>query len=156
MAGTLALVAVVARIAVVEVAAYGIATKAMYGVSMAFHSVRQAAAIRTARLLGARGEVAAAGALCLRCLGPYLLLLACFIALGGVFEGGGDSPLLVRITVCGVLLQLALARALSSLGLPGICLAMALAMAVQCAALARLWRRVPRQPVREGSAVRVG
>ncbi|WP_314613983.1 MATE family efflux transporter [Streptomyces stackebrandtii] len=181
MAGALALVAVVARIGVSEVAAYGIATKAMYVATMAFYAVRQAAAIHTAHLLGAgrderwaigrqvvilagslgltalvtllaagpwimrafgsEGDVAEAGALYLRCLGPYLLLLACFIALGGVFEGSGGSAALARITLCGVALQLALAYGLSGSGLPGICLAMALAMAFQCAALARMYRR---------------
>ncbi|MGW1865443.1 MATE family efflux transporter [Streptomyces mauvecolor] len=197
MGGALALVGVVARIGVAEVAAYGIATKAMYGATMAFYSVRQAAAIHTARLLGAgrderravaraalrvsgavgaaavlvllaaapwimagfgaRGEVAAAGALYLRCLGPYLVLLACFISVGGVFEGSGGSPLLARITGCGVVIQLALAHGLSGIGLPGICLAMALAAAAQCAALAWLCRRVPRrQQVVDGSVLRAG
>ncbi|MFC9699417.1 MATE family efflux transporter [Streptomyces sp. NPDC056943] len=181
MAGALALVAIVARIGVSEVAAYGIATKAMYVATMAFYSVRQAAAIHTAHLLGAgrderraigrqvvilagslgltalvtllaagpwimrafgsEGDVAEAGALYLRCLGPYLILLACFIALGGVFEGSGGSAALARITLCGVALQLALAYGLSGSGLPGICLAMALAMALQCAAIARMYRR---------------
>ncbi|MET9434619.1 MATE family efflux transporter [Streptomyces sp. NPDC006551] len=183
MAGALALVAVVARLGVTEVAAYGIATKAMYVATMAFYAVRQAAAIHTAHLLGAgRDErravgrqalllggvlgtaaaglllltadlvmrsfgagpdVAAAGALFLRCLGPSLVLTAGFIALAGVFEGSGGSPRLARITVAGVLAQLPLAYALSGLGLPGICLAMALAMAGQCAALALLHRRTP-------------
>ncbi|MEU9371044.1 MATE family efflux transporter [Streptomyces avermitilis] len=181
MVGALALVAIVARIGVSEVAAYGIATKAMYVATMAFYAIRQAASIRTAQLLGAgrderraigrqvlllagslglmalltllaaapwimwafgsEGEVAEAGALYLRCLGPYLTLLACFIALGGVFEGSGGSPALARITACGVALQLALAYSLSGSGLPGICLAMALAMALQCAAIARMYRR---------------
>ncbi|MFJ2738452.1 MATE family efflux transporter [Streptomyces sp. NPDC087440] len=196
MTGTLALVAAVARIGVDEVAGYGIATKATYLATMAFYAVRQAAAIRTAHLLGAghdarrgvgrqalflagalglvaaltllaaapwimrafgaTGAVADAGALYLRCLGPYLLLLACFIALGGVFEGSGASPALVRITVCGVALQLALAYALSGWGLPGVCLAMALPMALQCAAVARLHRAArpipaPVRPRRAGS-----
>lgn len=53
MTGALALVAVVARIGVTEVAAYGIATKAMYVATMAFYAVRQAASIHTAHLLGA-------------------------------------------------------------------------------------------------------
>ncbi|MEU7515180.1 MATE family efflux transporter [Streptomyces sp. NPDC042898] len=181
MAGALALVAIVARIGVSEVAAYGIATKAVYVATMAFYAVRQAAAIHTAHLLGAgrderwaigrqvvilagslgitalvtllaagpwvmrafgsEGDVAEAGALYLRCLGPYLILLACFIALGGVFEGSGGSAALARITLCGVALQLALAYGLSGSGLPGICLAMALAMALQCAAIARMYRR---------------
>ncbi|MGW4270977.1 MATE family efflux transporter [Streptomyces seoulensis] len=181
MTGALGLVAVVARIGVNEVAAYGVATKAMYVATMAFYAVRQAAAIHTAHLLGAgrderravgrqalvlsgalgvaaalsllvaagwimrafgaAGEVADAGALYLRCSGPYLILLACFIALGGVFEGSGGSPALVRITSCGVVLQLALAHAMSGAGLPGVCLAMALSMAVQCAAITRMYRR---------------
>ncbi|MGW7074132.1 MATE family efflux transporter [Streptomyces sp. NPDC054866] len=181
MTGALALVAVVARIGVGEVAAYGIATKAMYLATMAFYSVRQAAAIHTAHLMGtgrherravgrqvllvagvlgltaallllvagpwimrgfgAEGEVAAAGALYLRCLGPYLVLLACFIALGGVFEGSGGSPALARITAGGVAAQLALAYALLDQGLPGVCVAMAVSMALQCAAVGRLYRR---------------
>ncbi|MER7518119.1 MATE family efflux transporter [Streptomyces sp. NPDC126499] len=185
MAGALALVSVVARLGVTEIAAYGIAAKAMYVATMAFYAVRQAAAIHTAHLLGAgrderaavgrqalvlggllgagaavllflaagpvmRGfgaepAVAEAGALFLRCLGPYLLLMAGFIALAGVFEGSGDSPRLARITVIGVLLQLPLAYGLSAaLGLAGICLAMALAMAAQCAALELLRRRTGR------------
>ncbi|MFB6634245.1 MATE family efflux transporter [Streptomyces sp. NPDC056362] len=181
MAGALALVSVVARLGVTEIAAYGIATKAMYVATMAFYAVRQAAAIHSAHLLGsgrdgrravgrqalllgavlgagaaalllvgagpvmtafgAEPEVARAGALFLRCLGPYLLLMAGYIALAGVFEGTGASPYLARITVAGVLLQLPLALALSGAGLPGICLAMALAMAAQCAALGLLHRR---------------
>ncbi|MGW2792673.1 MATE family efflux transporter [Streptomyces sp. NPDC001251] len=196
MGGTLALVAIVARIGVAEVAGYGIATKATYGATMAFYSVRQAASIHTARLLGAGrderravgraalrlsgalgiaaslgllagapwvmaafgagGGAAAAGTLYLRCLGPYLVLLSCLIALGGVFEGSGGSPLLARITICGAALQLALAHALSGLGLPGVCLAMALATAVQCAALALLHRGGGRQRVAEGAIARVG
>ncbi|MEU3689232.1 MATE family efflux transporter [Streptomyces narbonensis] len=194
MAGALALVSVVARLGVTEIAAYGIATKAMYVATMAFYAVRQAAAIHTAHLLGAleaqaapvradapgneerkavarqalvlaaglgataavllllgagpvmwafgaEPAVAEAGALFLRCLGPYLVLMACFIGVAGVFEGSGAGPYLARITVAGVLVQLPLAYALSGLGLAGICLAMALAMAVQCAALGLLHRR---------------
>ncbi|MFF8867972.1 MATE family efflux transporter [Streptomyces sp. NPDC015139] len=183
MAGSLALVAVVAHIGVSDVAAYGIATKAMYVATMAFYSVRQAAAIHTAHLLGAgrderrgighqalvlagglgltaalallaagpwimrafgaEGPVVEAGALYLRGIGPYLLLLACFIALGGVFEGSGSSPALARITSCGVALQLALAYGMSGSGLAGICRAMALSMALQCTAVLRLYRRTP-------------
>ncbi|MFB6961591.1 MATE family efflux transporter [Streptomyces sp. NPDC056309] len=191
MAGTLALVAVVARIGVSDVAAYGIATKAMYIATMAFYAVRQAAAIHTAhqlgagrderrnigrqglllagalglatslallatgpwimRIFGAGGEVAEAGALYLRCVGPYLVLLACFIALGGVFEGSGGSPALARITAFGVVLQLALAYGLSGWGLPGICSAMALSMVLQCAAVTRMYRRT-KQPGAAGDA----
>ncbi|MFH9721687.1 MATE family efflux transporter [Streptomyces sp. NPDC017254] len=189
MTGTLALVSVVARLGVTEIAAYGIATKAMYVATMAFYAVRQAAAIHSAHLLGegrderravgrqalllggvlgasaaalllpgagpvmrafgAEPGVAEAGALFLRCLGPYLLLLAGYIALAGVFEGTGASPYLARITVGGVLVQLPLAYGLSGLGLPGVCLAMALAMAAQCAALALLHRRTLAAPQRE-------
>ncbi|MEV5006022.1 MULTISPECIES: MATE family efflux transporter [unclassified Streptomyces] len=191
MAGTLALVAVVARIGVSAVAAYGIATKAMYIATMAFYAVRQAAAIHTAhqlgagqderrnigrqalllagalglttslallgtgpwimRIFGADGEVAEAGALYLRCVGPYLVLLACFIALGGVFEGSGGSPALARITAFGVVLQLPLAYGLSGWGLPGICSAMALSTASQCAAITRMYRRT-KQPGTAGDA----
>lgn len=39
---------------------------------------------------------ARAAVLFLRCVGPYLLLTACFIALGGIFEGGGE-----RRSCCG-------------------------------------------------------
>ncbi|WP_369216755.1 MATE family efflux transporter, partial [Streptomyces flavofungini] len=178
MAGSLALVGVVARIGVDEVAAYGIATKATYVATMAFYSVRQAAAIHTAHLLGAgrderqaiarqalllagtlgltaalallgaapwimrafgtEGDVAAAGTLYLRCLGPYLLLLACCIAVAGVPEASGASRSLARITAYGSATQLCLAYALSGLGLPGICTAMAVAMAVQGGALSRV------------------
>ncbi|MFJ5083727.1 MATE family efflux transporter [Streptomyces sp. NPDC088706] len=197
MAGALALVAIVARIGVSEVAAYGIATKAMYVATMAFYAIRQAASIRTTHLLGAgrderravgrevlvlagalgltaalvllaaapwimrafggEGEVAEAGTLYLRCLGPYLTLLACFVALGGVFEGGGGSPALATITACGVALQLAFAFCLSGLGLPGICLAMVLAMALQCAAITRMYRRTvwPTATDRDSSGVRI-
>lgn len=190
MAGSLAMVAIVARLGVGSVAAYGIATKAMYVATMSFYAVRQAASIHTAHTLGggrderaaigrqavltggalgvgaavallvaapwvmgafgAKGEVAAAGTLFLRCLGPYLVLLACFIALGGVFQGSGGSRLLVRVTLAGVAVQLPLAYALSGLGLPGICLAMGLSAALQCAAVAGLFLRVGRQ--REVSA----
>ncbi|MEU5216178.1 MATE family efflux transporter [Streptomyces sp. NPDC020807] len=186
MGGALALVSVVARLGVTEIAAYGIATKAMYVATMAFYAVRQAASIHTAHLLGtgsderravarqalgiaaalgagaagllflgagpvmrafgADPDVAAAGALFLRCLGPYLLLMACFIGVGGVFEGSGAGPYLARITVAGVLVQLPLAYALSGLGLGGICLATALAMAAQCAAMAVLHRRTAGVP----------
>ncbi|MFF9620753.1 MATE family efflux transporter [Streptomyces griseosporeus] len=95
---------------------------------------------------GAGDAVAHEGVLFLRGIGPYLLLMACFIALGGVFEGSGGAPLLLRVTVVGTALQLPLAYALSGLGLPGICLAMALAMAGQCAAVSvALLRGGPRR-----------
>ncbi|MER7171838.1 MATE family efflux transporter [Streptomyces mesophilus] len=192
MATTLALVGVVGRLGVASVAAYGIATKAMYVATMAFYAVRQAASIHTAHLLGeerqgqqehqghkavgrqtllvavtlgtlaagllfagapavlaafgAGPEVAGQGAVFLRCLGPYLILLACFIALGGVLEGSGHSARLLRITALGALVQLPLAYALSGLGLAGVALAMGLAAAVQCAALGLLVRRVRQMP----------
>jgi putative MATE family efflux protein len=82
---------------------------------------------------GAGPGVAHDGVLFLRCVGPYLLLMACFIALGGVFEGSGGAPVLLRVTLLGTALQLPLAYGLSGLGLPGVCLAMAVSMAVQCA-----------------------
>ncbi|MFC7309088.1 MATE family efflux transporter [Streptomyces monticola] len=181
MAGSLALVGVVARLGTSSVAAYAIATKAMYVATMAFYAVRQAAAIHTAHTMGAGHDarrsigrqavfvaaaagavavavlaagaewimrafgagpaVAADGALFLRCTGPYLLLMACCIALGGVFEGSGGARVLLRVTVLGVLLQLPLALGLSGLGLPGICLAMALAMGVQCGVVGLLMKR---------------
>lgn len=49
MTGATALATVVATFGVAAVAAYGIGTKAMYFVSMAFYAVRQAATIHTAR-----------------------------------------------------------------------------------------------------------
>ncbi|MFB9736625.1 MATE family efflux transporter [Streptomyces thermocoprophilus] len=106
---------------------------------------------------GAGPDVAREGVLFLRCAGPYLMLLACFIALGGVFEGSGGAPLLLRVTVAGTALQLPLAHALSGLGLPGICLALALATAAQCAAvtaaLTRPGRPRPARPVQEETGV---
>ncbi|MFD8384478.1 MATE family efflux transporter [Streptomyces sp. NPDC059679] len=197
MAGSLLLVAVVARIGVASVAAYAIATKAMYVATMSFYAVRQAAAIHTAhnlgagrdqraaiarqaallgaalgalaalvllaaapwvmRAFGARPDVAAAGTAFLRCVGPYLALLGCFIALGGVFEGAGGSPLMLRVTLAGTAVQLPLAYGLSGLGLPGVCAAMAVAAALQCLVVLALSRRfaLPRAPARR-AAERVG
>ncbi|CAM5408267.1 hypothetical protein STENM223S_09191 [Streptomyces tendae] len=54
-----------------------------------------------------------------RARGLYLVLLACFIALGGVFEGSGRARTLARVTFGGTVLQLALATWLSGWGLPG-------------------------------------
>ncbi|MGR6969095.1 MATE family efflux transporter [Streptomyces cynarae] len=96
-------------------------------------------------VFGAGADIAHQGVLFLRCIGPYLLLMACFIALGGVFEGSGGAPVLLRVTLLGTAVQLPLAYALSGLGLPGVCLALALAMAVQCAAVAVLLRRARRR-----------
>ncbi|MER6129241.1 MATE family efflux transporter [Streptomyces sp. NPDC001795] len=93
------------------------------------------------RAFGAGPAVAHDGVLFLRCIGPYLLLMACFIALGGVLEGSGGAPLLLRVTLLGTVVQLPLAHVLSGLGLPGICLAFALSMALQCGALLLLARR---------------
>ena len=104
---------------------------------------------------GAGPGVAHAGVLFLRCIGPYLLLMACCIALGGVFEGSGGAPVLLRVTVLGTAVQLPLAYGLSGLGLAGVCLALALAMGVQCAAVAVLFRRARRQEEVEVSLVRV-
>jgi putative MATE family efflux protein len=92
------------------------------------------------RAFGAGPGVAHEGVLFLRCVGPYLLLMACFIAVGGVFEGSGRAPVLLRVTVLATALQLPVAYALSGLGLPGICLALALSMMLQCAALV-FWTR---------------
>lgn len=92
-------------------------------------------------VFGAGAGVEHAGVLFLRCVGPYLLLMACFIALGGVFEGSGEAPVLLRVTLLGTAVQLPLAYGLSGLGLPGVCLALALSMAVQCAVVAVLFRR---------------
>ncbi|MEU0811130.1 MATE family efflux transporter [Streptomyces sp. NPDC005970] len=197
MAGSLLLVAVVARIGVTSVAAYAIATKAMYVATMSFYAVRQAAAIHTAhtlgagrdaraaiarqaallglalgalaavalpaaapwvmRAFGARPDVAEAGAAFLRCVGPYLALLGCLIALGGVFEGSGGSPLMLRVTLAGTAVQLPLAYGLSGFGLPGVCAAMALAAAFQCLAVLALSRRFPPPPVpARGAAERAG
>ncbi|MFJ2235693.1 MATE family efflux transporter [Streptomyces sp. NPDC087859] len=96
---------------------------------------------------GAGPGVARDGVLFLRCVGPYLLLMACFIALGGVFEGSGGAPVLLRVTLLGTAVQLPLAYGLSGLGLPGVCLALALSMALQCAVVALLAAR--RQEVTE-------
>ncbi|MEV5609438.1 MATE family efflux transporter [Streptomyces sp. NPDC052225] len=94
------------------------------------------------RAFGASPEVSAQGALFLRCVGPYLVLMAAFIALGGVFEGSGGSPQVLRVTVVGTALQLPCAAWLSGLwGLAGVCAAMGLAMAVQCGCLVVLARR---------------
>jgi putative MATE family efflux protein len=103
---------------------------------------------------GAGPAVAHEGVLFLRCVGPYLLLMAGFIALGGVFEGSGGAPVLLRVTVLGTAVQLPLAHGLSGLGLPGVCLALALAMAVQCAAVGVLLRRAGRQEETGASLVR--
>jgi putative MATE family efflux protein len=92
------------------------------------------------RAFGAGPGVAHEGVLFLRCVGPYLLLMACFIAVGGVFEGSRGAPVLLRVTVLATALQLPVAYALSGLGLPGICLALALSMMLQCAALV-FWAR---------------
>ncbi|MDF3149560.1 MATE family efflux transporter, partial [Streptomyces sp. T21Q-yed] len=104
---------------------------------------------------GAGPDVAHAGVLFLRCIGPYLLLMACFIALGGVFEGSGAAPVLLRVTVLGTAVQLPLAYGLSGLGLPGVCLALAVAMGVQCAVVLVVLRRARRQEGSDVSLVRV-
>jgi Na+-driven multidrug efflux pump len=90
---------------------------------------------------GAGPAVAHQGTLFLRCIGPYLLLMACFIALGGVFEGSGGASALLRVTLLGTAVQLPLAYVLGGLGLPGVCLAMAVAMAGQCVVVSGLLGR---------------
>lgn len=92
----------------------------------------------------------------LRCVGPYLLLMACLIALGGVFEGSGGASVLLRVTVLGTAVQLVLAWGLTGLGLPGVCLALALATAVQCALAGVLFRRAPAQEETGVSPARAG
>ncbi|GAA1417987.1 hypothetical protein GCM10009601_12910 [Streptomyces thermospinosisporus] len=57
--------------------------------------------------------------------------------------------MLLRITVFGTAVQLVLAHALTGLGLPGVALAPALAMAVQCAGLMVPLRRT--RPQEEGT-----
>ncbi|MEU6378102.1 MATE family efflux transporter [Streptomyces sp. NPDC046909] len=103
---------------------------------------------------GAGSGVTDDGVLFLRCIGPYLLLMACFIALGGVFEGGGGAPVLLRVTLLGTALQLPLAYALSGLGLPGVCLALALAMAVQCGVVGAVFPKVRSQEEAEALVAR--
>ncbi|MFI7340515.1 MATE family efflux transporter [Streptomyces sp. NPDC050085] len=94
------------------------------------------------RAFGAPPEVAAEGVLFLRGVGPYLILLAGFIALGGVFEGSGGAPRAARVTLLGTVLQLPCAYWLSGLwGLAGVCAAMGAAMAVQCGCLVAMARR---------------
>ncbi|MFI6872261.1 MATE family efflux transporter [Streptomyces sp. NPDC050400] len=98
------------------------------------------------RAFGAPHDVTVEGALFLRCVGPYLVLLAGFIALGGVFEGSGGAPKVLRVTLLGTLLQLPCAAWLSGLwGLAGVCAAMGAAMAVQCGCLLVMARRAAAQ-----------
>ncbi len=105
---------------------------------------------------GAGPGVAREGVLFLRCVGPYLLLMACLIALGGVFEGGGGASVLLRVTVLGTAVQPALAYSLTGLGLPGVCLALALATAVQCVPAGVLFRRATAQEETGVSPARAG
>ncbi|MYT70604.1 MULTISPECIES: MATE family efflux transporter [unclassified Streptomyces] len=107
------------------------------------------------RAFGAPHAVTAEAALFLRCVGPYLVLMAAFIALGGVFEGSGGAGRVLRVTLLGTALQLPCALWLSELwGLPGVCAALGAAMAVQCAALLFLARRATAQePITEFSRV---
>ncbi|MBB6417063.1 hypothetical protein ACIBQ5_09565 [Streptomyces massasporeus] len=53
--------------------------------------------------------------------------------------------MLLRVTLLGTAVQLALAYSLTGLGLPGVCVALALAVAVQCALAGVLFRRAPAQ-----------
>ncbi|WP_420033226.1 MATE family efflux transporter [Streptomyces sp. cg28] len=107
------------------------------------------------RAFGAPHAVTAEAALFLRCVGPYLVLMAAFIALGGVFEGSGGAGRVLRVTLLGTALQLPCALWLSELwGLSGVCAALGAAMAVQCAALLFLARRATAQePITEFSRV---
>ncbi|MGW1779816.1 MATE family efflux transporter [Streptomyces sp. NPDC002143] len=106
---------------------------------------------------GAGPAVADEGVLFLRSVGPYLLLMAGFIAVGGVFEGSGGAAVLLRVTVLGTGVQLPLAYGLSGLGPAGVCLALALAMGVQCLVVGVvLWRRRERERGAAGVVVRVG
>ncbi|MEU7720558.1 MATE family efflux transporter [Streptomyces tibetensis] len=123
---------------------------------LAAASLLAAAAPWIMAAFGAGPEVAHEGVLFLRCVGPYLVLMACLIALGGVFEGSGDAPALLRVTVLGTAVQLALAYGLAGLGLPGVCLALGSAVAGQCVLVGSLFRRVPVQDETGVSSVRVG
>ncbi|MFF5368534.1 hypothetical protein [Streptomyces sp. NPDC013187] len=105
---------------------------------------------------GAGPAIAHEGVLFPRCVGPYLVLMAGLIALGGVFEGSGEAPALLRVTALGTVVQLALAYALTGLGLHGVCLAPAFAAAVQCALVRLLFRRAPVQEETGVSSVRAG
>ncbi|GGY52987.1 MATE family efflux transporter [Streptomyces djakartensis] len=106
---------------------------------------------------GAEPAVAREGVLFLRCAGPYLVLMGGLIALGGVFEGSGGASVLLRVTVLGTVVQLTLAYGLTGLGLPGVCLALALAAAVQCGLAGVLFRRdAPVQEVTGVSSARAG
>ncbi|MDX3232044.1 MATE family efflux transporter [Streptomyces sp. ME19-01-6] len=95
MAGSLLLVAVVARIGVASVAAYAIATKAMYVATMSFYAVRQAAAIHTAHTLGAGRDARAAIARQAALLGAALGALAALVLLAAapwVMRAFGARP----------------------------------------------------------------
>lgn len=135
----------IGRQAVLVAGAFAVAAAVLLGVTAPW--------IMTA--FGVGPEVAHAGVLFLRCVGPYLVLMAGVIALGGVFEGSGGAPVLSWVTVLGTAVQVPLAYGLSGLGLPGVCLALALAMAVQCAALPVLLGRARRQEGSDVSLARV-
>ncbi|MFF5517516.1 hypothetical protein [Streptomyces coeruleorubidus] len=68
---------------------------------------------------------------------------------------GGDAPGLLRLTVLGTAVRLPLAYGLTGLGLPGVCLAPAVATAVQCGPAGMLFRRAPAQVETGVSSVRV-
>ena len=150
--GALVLVAIVARLGVTAVAAYSVAYKVMYVATMAFYAVRQAASIRTAQLRGAgREAVLASGAAGLVAAGVLFVaapwIMAAFgtgpeVARDGVLFLRCAGPyLLLRVTLLGTAVQLAPAYGCVGLGLPGVCLALALAMALQCGVALVLFRR---------------
>lgn len=82
--------------------------------------------------------------------------MACLVALGGVFEGAGEGSALLWVTVCGTAVQLGPAHALTGLGLPGVCLAPAVATAAQCVAAGPLFRRASAQEETGVSPVTAG
>ncbi|MFF7967294.1 MATE family efflux transporter [Streptomyces sp. NPDC007903] len=88
---------------------------------------------RVMRLFTADPAVAEVGAVFLRYLLPYLVLLAGVVALGGVFMGAGRTRALFTITAFGACVQLPLGYGLSAtpLGVQGAWLSMILATGAQ-------------------------
>ncbi|MGC0311863.1 putative MATE family efflux protein [Kitasatospora acidiphila] len=86
--------------------------------------------------------VLSAGAVLLRYLVPYLVLLAGVVALGGVFLGGGRSRTVFGVTLLGAVVQLPLAYGLSAvpaLGVRGVWLSMSLGTGAQLLLLSGLF-----------------